>query len=116
MKYASHVVVVNDLEVAQQYYKDVLGFTIDGEFVFREGVHFLFKESKVEGAVRPNAQIGVVLDAYIWVEDVDALHEELQSRGAKIIFGPADMEYNMRDVLVEDLYGYRLCFGSPIRK
>ncbi|BBH19221.1 hypothetical protein Back11_05660 [Paenibacillus baekrokdamisoli] len=30
-----------------------------------------------------------------------------------IIFGPENMDYNMRDLLVEDLNGYRLCFGDP---
>lgn len=44
----------------------------------------------------------------------DSLYEELKDRGANIIFGPQDMEYNMRDLLIEDLNGYRLCFGSPI--
>jgi predicted enzyme related to lactoylglutathione lyase len=114
MKYASHVMVVKDLTEAQQYYRDILGFTIDGEFVMREGVYFLFKESSFEGAVRPNSLIGVVLDTYIWVEDVDAVYEELKGKGANIIFGPENMDYNMRDLLIEDLNGYRLCFGGSI--
>jgi catechol 2,3-dioxygenase-like lactoylglutathione lyase family enzyme len=65
MKHASHVMVVKNLAQSQQYYKDILGFTIDGEFVMREGVYFLFKESSFEGAVRPNSLIGVVLDLII---------------------------------------------------
>ncbi|WP_368665713.1 hypothetical protein, partial [Pseudomonas sp. 2995-3] len=80
---------------------------MDGEFVSREGVHFLFKESTMPEAVRPNALINVVLDTYVWVNDVDVIYEELKGRGAKIIFGPVEMEYNMRDLLIEDLYGYR---------
>ncbi|NIK79724.1 putative enzyme related to lactoylglutathione lyase [Paenibacillus castaneae] len=116
MKHASHVMVVKDLAEAQQYYRDILGFTIDGEFVMREGVHFLFKESGNKGAVRPNSLIGVVLDTYIWVEDVDAVYEELKEKGANIIFGSENMDYNMRDLLVEDLNGYRLCFGGPVKE
>jgi predicted enzyme related to lactoylglutathione lyase len=116
MKHASHVMVVKNLAQSQQYYKDILGFTIDGEFVMREGVYFLFKESSFEGAVRPNSLIGVVLDTYIWVEDVDAVYEELKGKGANIIFGPENMDYNMRDLLIEDLNGYRLCFGGSIEK
>jgi len=114
MKYASHVMIVKDMAESQQYYRDVLGFSIEGEFVNREGVHFLFKENQNAGAVRPNSQIGVVLDAYIWIEDVDSLYEELKNKGANIVFGPQNMEYKMRDLLIEDLNGYRLCFGSPI--
>ncbi|MCQ6557375.1 VOC family protein [Paenibacillus mendelii] len=116
LKYASQVLVVKDLSEAQQYYRDVLGFTIDGDFVRRDGVHFLFKENRSVGAVRPNSHIDVVLDTYIWVNDVDAIYAELRSKGANIIFGPMNMDYNMRDLLIEDLYGYRLCFGGPIRE
>ncbi|MFC4098163.1 VOC family protein [Paenibacillus xanthanilyticus] len=112
--YASHVFIVTDLEEAQRYYSDVLGFAVDGEFVMRDGVQFLFKESKVEGAVRPNRRVGVELDTYIWVDDVNAVYQEFKASGANIIFGPENMAYRMRDLIVEDLYGYRLCFGAPL--
>lgn len=39
--HTSYVLAVKDLKEAQQYYKDVLGFTVDGEFIFREGANFL---------------------------------------------------------------------------
>jgi catechol 2,3-dioxygenase-like lactoylglutathione lyase family enzyme len=65
MKFTSHVLIVKDMTEAQEYYRNVLGFTVDGEFVNRDGVHFLFKENKTEGAVRPNNDIGTVLDTYV---------------------------------------------------
>ncbi|MFB9326500.1 VOC family protein [Paenibacillus aurantiacus] len=113
-KYASHVFIVTDIEAAQRYYSEVLGFAVDGEFVMRDGVQFLFKESKAEGAVRPNRHVGVELDTYIWVDDVNAVYRELKNSGANIVFGPENMDYRMRDLLVEDLHGYRLCFGAPL--
>jgi hypothetical protein len=54
------------------------------------------------------------MDAYIWVTDVDALHSELVSRGAKIVEGPIKTAYNCYEIMVEDQYGFRLTFGMDI--
>ena len=47
----------------------------------------------------------------IFVTDVEALYEELKSRGARAINGPKDYPYGMRDFDVLDLDGNHLCFG-----
>ena len=51
------------------------------------------------------------LDAYIWVNDLDALYAELQGRGAKILEAPAMRVYKCYELLVEDNFGFRLCFS-----
>jgi uncharacterized glyoxalase superfamily protein PhnB len=51
------------------------------------------------------------LDAYIWVNDLDALYAELQGRGAKIIEPPAMRVYKCYELVVEDNFGFRLCFS-----
>jgi predicted enzyme related to lactoylglutathione lyase len=69
------------------------------------------------GAMRPNHVVdpeGGAWDAYIWIEDADALHAELKSKGAKIVRGVFDQPYRCRDFEVEDCNGYRLCFGQSI--
>ena len=46
------------------------------------------------------------------IENLDALHEELKSRGTKITEGPEVRVYGMRELIVDDLYGFRLAFGE----
>ena len=53
-------------------------------------------------------------DAYLWIDDADALYEEYQQKGVKITRGICDQEYGNRDFEIEDCNGYRLCFGHNI--
>jgi hypothetical protein len=51
-------------------------------------------------------------DVYLYVDDLDALHSDLQRRGALIRQGPFLAPYGIREVVVEDLNGYLLTFGQ----
>ena len=67
----------------------------------------------VRGRPQPGSpRGGDVLDAYIWVGDVDVLAQELKGRGARIIEGPVDRDYGMREIVIQDPDGFRLAFGS----
>jgi predicted enzyme related to lactoylglutathione lyase len=57
-----------------------------------------------------------VLDAYIWVEDVDALYAEFRKKSLKIVRDICDQEYGCREFDIGDCNGYRLCFGQTIRR
>ena len=48
---------------------------------------------------------------YVFVTEVDALYQELKSRGADTINEPKDYPYGMRDFDVKDIDGNQLCFG-----
>jgi predicted enzyme related to lactoylglutathione lyase len=48
---------------------------------------------------------------YIFVTGVDALYEELRSRGALVLGEPEDYAYGMRDFAITDLDGNELVFG-----
>src|SRR6185295_11367500 len=89
--------LVADVVRAAEYYRDKLGFTIRGYF---------FEEPPVFAMVGRDDQIIMLalmdagrggsnrdhknnaLDAYLWVDDVDALHAEFQNRGADIVAAP----------------------------
>ena len=43
---------------------------------------------------------------------MEALHEELKDRGAKIIEGPVLRAYGCCELTVEDCNGFRLCFAA----
>jgi len=87
--------VVPDVVAAAEYYRDVLGFRILGYFfdppvfamVARDAVEIHFGKADEGATPSPilarRRELGI--DAYIWVNDLDALHAELQERHAKII-------------------------------
>jgi uncharacterized glyoxalase superfamily protein PhnB len=47
---------------------------------------------------------------------VDALYQELKSRGAHALNEPKDYPYGMRDFDVHDLDGNQLCFGMESKQ
>ena len=113
--------VVGDVVRAANDYRDRFGFAYDrfwGDppafcMVKRGGVVIMLSEIP-SGAPRPNRTVdphGEAWDAYVWVEDADALAAEFRSRGATIVRDPCDQPYGCRDFEVEDADGYRLCFG-----
>ena len=69
------------------------------------------------GLTRPNHTVDPersAWDAYVWVEDADALSAEFTARGVLIARPIRDQPYGCRDFEVEDCNGYRLCFGHDI--
>jgi len=110
---------VRDVSAAAAYYCDVLGFENRGFFgdppafvmLGRGGVElFLNQGADDAGQVRPRAAVGY--DAYIHVTGLDELWGELASRGARILEGPVECVYGMRELVVEDCHGLRLAFGE----
>jgi hypothetical protein len=110
--------VVPDVVQASEYYRDKMGFEILGYFldppvysiVRRGGVEIHFGKGK---QAAPNHLLrNEGLDAYVYVEDTDALAEEFLSREANIIEGPVDRIYGRREIIVRDCYGFCIAFGS----
>jgi uncharacterized glyoxalase superfamily protein PhnB len=112
--------VVPDVVASAEHYRDFLGFKILSYFldppvfavVARDDVVIHFGKSDDGALPSPNVRRrSIGLDAYIWVNDLDALHAELQGRGAKIIEPPAMRVYKCYELVVEDNFGFRLCFS-----
>ncbi|WP_274362248.1 VOC family protein [Paenibacillus thermotolerans] len=112
---ASQCLLVLDVEKSQQYYRDRLGFTIDGQFAERDGISFLLKQAENKSIIRPNHTVNGYMDAYIWVDDADAVYEDFKARGATVDAEPVNQPYGMREFLVYDLDGYRFCIGGPLK-
>ena len=122
----SPVLGVGNVRRAAEYYRDVLGFTLDPvDGVFQPtsdepgGVYAIVKRSGAwihlqirRGDLSRRPRQGFERDVYIYVEALDALHEDLVRRGAAILQGPRMAPYGIREVEVEDLDGYRLTFGE----
>jgi predicted enzyme related to lactoylglutathione lyase len=117
--------IVDDVVTTANYYRDKLGFHYErfwGEppaftMVKRNGILIMLAQFEQTGVMRPNSVVdpeGGAWDAYIWIENADALNAEFKSRGVKIVRDISDRLYGCRDFEVEDCNGYRLCFGQDI--
>jgi uncharacterized glyoxalase superfamily protein PhnB len=117
--------IVDNVTATANYYRDKLGFTYDrfwGEppafcMVHRRGVTIMLSQLEDQGRMNPNRVADPeegAWDAYIWVDDSDALYAEFKSKGVKIARDICDQHYGCRDFDVEDCNGYRLCFGKPL--
>jgi predicted enzyme related to lactoylglutathione lyase len=114
--------LVDDVVKSAEFYRDVLGFSFDrywGEppcfvIVVRDSAEISLGNPGANGLMRPNrkAHPDAAWDAYIWVSDVEALHREFTSKGAKIIRGPESTFYDAREIEIQDCNGYVGCFGQ----
>ena len=112
--------VVPDVVASAEYYRHFLGFKILSYFldppvfavVARDNVVIHFGKSDNGALPSPNVgRRGIAVDAYIWVDDLDALYAELQGRGAKLLEPPTARVYKCYELVVEDNCGFRLCFS-----
>jgi predicted enzyme related to lactoylglutathione lyase len=82
--------------------------------VWRSGVVIMLAQLERRGAMRPNRTVdpeGGAWDAYVWVNDADALLAEFEARGVVAARDICDQIYGCRDFEIDDCNGYRLCFG-----
>jgi predicted enzyme related to lactoylglutathione lyase len=117
--------IVDDVVATANFYRDKLGFHYErfwGEppcfcMVGRGGITIMLSQPGKTGAMRPNRLVdpgGEAWDAYVWVENADALCNEFKAKGVKIAREVRNQPYGNRDFDVEDCNGYRLCFGQDI--
>jgi uncharacterized glyoxalase superfamily protein PhnB len=111
------VLPVPDVVAAAEHYRDCFGFEIS--FLWGDppqyattrrddaGVHF------TKGEV-PDRIRGQASDIYLFVSDIDDVFGELKERGANVVMDLETWPYGMREFAVEDLNGYRLCFGEGV--
>ncbi|HEV8225380.1 MAG TPA: VOC family protein [Methylomirabilota bacterium] len=111
---AATLFVVQDVLRSVEHYRDVLGFRVEftyGEPTFYAGVERDNVAIHLQAASETKRQPGHGA-INVFVTGVDALYEELRSRGARALEEPADRPYGMRDFDVNDLDGNQLCFGE----
>lgn len=103
---------VADVDAALAYYRDALGFSVEGRHLDESGnvvfgsvlcgsANFYF--SRCDGPPAPAR-------CWVGVGDVDALSELLAARGARIIEEVEDKPWGYRQFTAEDLNGHRLTF------
>ncbi|HEY9420989.1 MAG TPA: glyoxalase superfamily protein [Thermoanaerobaculia bacterium] len=99
---------VVDVEQAQQYYRDVLGFEVGWLHPGKEigsvsrgnvAIFFRRRQEPFEPAVH-----------WVFAEDLDATYEELRTSGSKIVEPLEKKPWGLRQFTVEDLDGNRFYF------
>lgn len=116
---ARSVLAVQDLAQSTRYYREVLGFTEDPiaspgwSFLSRDEFHLMLGECRDEVPAADTGNHSWFV--HLLVDDVDALHEEVRSRGAEILAAPADRSYGLREFILRTPDGHRLVIGQPLR-
>ena len=114
---------VADVAESATFYQRVFGFESEylagspPQFAIcsRDGLAVMLRKVTAPELIRPNETQGGTWDAFFWVDDADALHAELRSRGADVVYGPLLQEaYQMREFAVRDRDGHVLGFGQAV--
>jgi uncharacterized glyoxalase superfamily protein PhnB len=110
-----------DIPATLAYYKDKLGFECLGTWqdppvyaiVARDekAIHFRCAEPP---PVNPDKYADELLDAYVFIEDTDALYAEYASRGVEFTRGIGNMPWKSREFVVKDCDGRLLAFGAHL--
>jgi uncharacterized glyoxalase superfamily protein PhnB len=112
LAYVTPILCVSDVTASIAYYRERLGFETTFTWgeppgfggVRRDGVEVMFCR---EGQGNPGTWMS------LWVDDVDALYEELRERGAEIRQPPTTFDWGVRELNVGDPDGHRLRFSMP---
>jgi catechol 2,3-dioxygenase-like lactoylglutathione lyase family enzyme len=113
--------VVPDPQATAEFYRDKLGFEILGFFLdppvyamVRRGnaeIHF-GKSDGERTQMNEDVRRGLGTDAYIFLDDIQALHKELLESGVTIVEGPIKRIYNCVEITIKDCNGFQLVFGE----
>jgi uncharacterized glyoxalase superfamily protein PhnB len=115
-----------DIPATLAYYKDKLGFECLGAWPDPPGqdppvyaivardqhaIHFRCAEPST---ANPDKYAEELLDAYLFVEDADALYAEYAAKGLEFTRGLGDMPWRCREFVVKDCDGRLLAFGANL--
>jgi uncharacterized glyoxalase superfamily protein PhnB len=103
------------------YYKDKLGFECLGTWQDPPVYAIVARDHKAihlrcadPPALDADKYADELLDAYILVEDADALYAEYSAHGVEFTRGLADMPWSSREFVVKDCDGRLLAFGANL--
>ena len=113
--------IVPDVVSIAEFYRDKLGFEILGYFaeppvyamVRRDNAEIHFgKSDSNQIQVNENVRKGLGNDVYIFVSDINALHEEFVEKGVDIVEGPIKRIYDCTEITIKDCNGFQIVFGE----
>jgi len=118
------VLLVRDVVASANYFRDSVGFAYDQFYghppdfciARRDGHYLMLAQATDPSDIKPYWKMRDMLwNAYFWVDDADALYEEMKSAGAKMDYGPCTQPYGVREFGIQDLDGHDIGFGQILR-
>ena len=111
------VLAVPDLDVSTRFCIDVLGFRRDfgdgsdgWSFLSRDAFKLMLGECRQE---RPASELGDhSYMAYLIVEGIDQLYEDVRARGAEVMSAPATEPWGLREFGIRTPDGHRIRSAS----
>jgi predicted enzyme related to lactoylglutathione lyase len=119
---ASPVLLVADLDRSVAFYRGALGFDVevygdppDFAVASRDAAVILLALAQDRERLVPNWHIrDKTWNAYIRVDDADAIYAELKERGAPIDYTIYDAPHGFREFGTQDPDGYDIAFGQRL--
>ena len=114
-----------DPKAMAEWFRDALGFDLGPDAFFEgvpgEGVVYAIADRdgmamhfQIRRGVLRADRAQVETDCYVYVDDVDALHDECVAAGVTIFRELYDEPYGMRDFSILTPEDHRIAFGSTI--
>jgi uncharacterized glyoxalase superfamily protein PhnB len=110
-----------NIPAAVAYYKDKLGFECLGTWqdppvyaIVARDQHALHFRCAEPPTPNPDKYPDELLDAYLFVEDADALYAEYAARGVEIVRELGNTPWRSRGFVVKDCDGRLLAFASNL--
>ncbi len=110
-----------DIPATLTYYTGKLGFTCLGTWLDppvyaivardQQVIHFRCAEPPT---ANPDKYDDELLDAYLFIEDADALYAEYAARGVEFTRGLVNTPWHTREFVVKDCDGRLLAFGANV--
>ena len=113
--------VVRNLKASLDYYHRVLGFNMPKlwgqppSFAMpsRDGFIFMLIQAQQETKITTSRDQGGYWDAYVWINDADALFSDYKEKGAIVDYEPCIQDdYDMKEFGIRDPDGHLLGFGQ----
>ena len=112
-----HVIAVKDIESAERYFLDKLGFSVrfrvEGwSFLSLGSFHIMLGHCPDEISARETHEHAYF--AYVNCVGIDELYRDYQQRGAEIFQAIADKSWGLREFGVITPEGHKIMFGKDI--
>ncbi|MBS1803310.1 MAG: VOC family protein [Acidobacteria bacterium] len=110
-----------DIPATLAYYKEKLGFECLGTWmdppqyaIVARDQHAIHFRCAAPPTANPDKYDDELLDAYLHIEDADALHAEYAEKSVEVTRALGNTPWNSREFVVKDCDGRLLAFGASL--
>lgn len=117
------ILLVKDVEVSANWYRDKLGFEIDAFYgspvgfgiVHRNNQYLMFCKCPPE-KIKPNWKVvDKTSNVYFWVDDVETLYNEYKANGISFDWDLCIQPYGVKEFGINDPDEYDIAFGQVLK-